>query len=82
MAATIPRLLREQFILYERAGFTVKSFVRASRHYRVEFHEFPDVQFLTANQTDSRSYKNNVARFKRLASAHKEKTHEHRNMES
>lgn len=82
MATTIPRLLREQFLLYERAGFTVKSFVRASRHYRVEFDQFPDPQFLTANQTDPRSYKNNVARFKRLASAHQEKTYEPRDLES
>lgn len=73
MSAAIPRLLREQFILYERAGFTVRSVSRASRHYRVEFNEFPDVQFLTANQTDPRSYKNNVARFKRLAAKAREK---------
>jgi hypothetical protein len=73
MATAVPRLLREQFILYERAGFTVKSVSRASRHYRVEFKEFPDPQFLTANQTDPRSYKNNVARFKRLAAKALEK---------
>jgi hypothetical protein len=81
MAARVPRLLREQFILYERAGFTVKSVVRASRHYRVEFNEFPETQFLTANQTDSRSYKNNVARFKRLASANQEKPHDSSNVD-
>jgi hypothetical protein len=67
MTGRVPRLLREQFALYEREGFSVKSFVRAARHYRVEFKEFPETQFLTANQTDPRSYKNNVARFKRLA---------------
>lgn len=82
MATAVPRLLREQFTLYERWGFTVKSYARAARHYKVEFNEFPDVQFLTANQTDPRSYKNNVARFKRLASAHQEKAHEPRDLES
>ena len=74
MATAVPRLLREQFILYARAGFTLKSVTRATRHYRVEFNEFPEVQFLTSNKTDTRSYKNNVARYKRLASAHQEKT--------
>lgn len=71
--AAIPRLLREQFQLYERAGFTVKSVTRASRHYKVGFVQFPDHQFLTANSTDPRSYKNNVARFKRLASEYQRK---------
>lgn len=70
----VPRVLREQLSIYERAGFTLKSVGRASKHYRVEFNEFPEVQFLTSNTTDIRSYKNNVARFKRLASAHQEKT--------
>ncbi len=73
---TLPRLLREQFKLYERAGFTVKSVVRASRHYRVNFNEFPETQFLTASTTDPRSYKNNLALFKRLASAQQEKHRE------
>ena len=74
--AGLPRLIREQFQLYERAGFTVKSVTRASRHYRVEFNEFPETQFLTASRTDPRSYKNNLAHFRRLASAQQEKNHE------
>lgn len=64
---TLPRRLREQFKMYERAGFTVKEVERASRHYRVVFHEFTQPQFLTANETDARAYKNNVTRFRRLA---------------
>lgn len=72
----LPRLIREQFKLYEREGFTVRTVVRAARHYRVEFNEFPEPQFLTASRTDPRSYKNNVALFKRLASAQQERNHE------
>jgi hypothetical protein len=70
---TLPRLIREQFKLYERAGFTVKSITRASRHYRVNFNQFPEVQYLTPNATDLRSYKNNIALFKRLGRAQQEK---------
>lgn len=64
--ATIPIRLREQIIVYEREGFTVKEVERRSRHYRVIFHEFPQPQMLTANTTDPRAWKNNIARFKRL----------------
>lgn len=74
--AALPRLIREQLQLYERAGITVKSVIRASRHYKVEFNEFPETQFLTASRTDPRSYKNNLAHFKRLANAQQEKNYE------
>lgn len=63
---SVPKLLREQIRQYEREGFTVENISRAARHYKVKFHQFPEPQFLTANTTDFRAYKNNVARFKRL----------------
>lgn len=66
----VPRVLREQLSIYERAGFTPKSITPGSKHFRVEFNEFPQVQTLTKNVTDPRSFKNNLAQFKRLASAH------------
>lgn len=64
---TTPKLLREQLRLYEREGFTVEAVERASKHYKVKFHQLPTPQFLTANNTDWRSYRNNISRMKRLA---------------
>ena len=62
-----PSSLRKQFQLYEREGFTVKSFRPSSRHWKVVFHQFSQAQYLTINGTDVRGIKNNIARFKRLA---------------
>lgn len=74
--STIPNRLREQFKLYQREGFTVKAVERRSKHYRVEFNEFPQAQHVTGSSVDPRAYKNNLAHFKRLASAQQEKSHE------
>lgn len=64
----IPRVLREQVKQYERAGFHVKSVEhRAGSHFKVEFEEFPDPQFLTCNIVESHSIRNNIARFRRCA---------------
>lgn len=68
--ANLPKRLREQIRLYEAEGFTIKEVERASKHYRVTFNEFPTPQFLTANNTDWRGYRNNTTRFKRLRDAH------------
>jgi len=73
MAGRLPKRLVEAFRLYAREGFTVKACERASKHWRVHFNEFPETQFLTANQVDQHAIKNNLARFRRLAAA-KEKT--------
>ena len=57
---------------------------QGGRHYKVWFRQFPEMQIITANEEDPRGIKNNLARFKRLATAYqmKEKTHEPRDMES
>jgi hypothetical protein len=65
-----PKRLMEQFKLYARAGFTVKSVERATRHFKVVFNEFPQPQFLTASSVDQRAYKNNIANYRRLAEEH------------
>ena len=75
MAGRLPKRLAEAFKLYERAGFTVKSVERASKHWKVKFNEFPETQFLTSNDVDQHALKNNLARYKRLA-AKKGSTHE------
>lgn len=61
------KLLRDQLRLYEREGFTVEAIERASRHYKVKFQQVKEPQFLTANNTDWRAYRNNICRLKRLA---------------
>ena len=68
--AQYPKRLLEQFKLYAREGFTVKSVERATRHFKVVFNEFPQVQFLTASSVDARAYKNNVTQYRRLAKEH------------
>lgn len=64
----VPKVLRGQLRHYEAHGFTVVSVEpRAGSHFRVVFAEFSEPQFLTKNGSDPRAWKNNVARFKRLA---------------
>lgn len=59
---------------YEREGFHVVSIEnRSGSHKLVTFAEFPDPQIVTASQSDWRAFKNNIARFRRLAEQHKEK---------
>ena len=64
----VPKNLRKQFKEYESAGFHVIDLEHAAgSHYKVNFAEFPERVVLTVNIVDSRSIKNNIALFKRLA---------------
>lgn len=73
----IPRVFREQFIEYEKAGFHVRR-IEPSKgsHAKVWFEEFPEQQILTKNIGDYRAIKNNIARFRALAARAKEKSNE------
>lgn len=66
----VPRELRKQVDAYVRAGFNPVDIThREGSHYRVVFAEFPEnPQFITKNAGDPRALKNNIARFRRLAS--------------
>lgn len=67
-----PRGLREQFKRYEAEGFHVKSVEpRAGSHFKVEFEEFSEPQFLTINMGDFRAVRNNLSRFRLLAQGKK-----------
>lgn len=69
-----PRNYREQFLVYEKAGFHVER-VEPSRgsHLKVWFKEFSAPQFLTQNMGCAHAIKNNLARFRNLAAQQKEK---------
>jgi hypothetical protein len=67
----VPKMMREQFRAYTRAGFTPVSVeqINAS-HFKVIFAEFSEPQWLTAHVGDPRSIRNNLSRFKRLKEQH------------
>ena len=69
----LPRVYRDQFLAYEKAGFHVKE-IEPSKgsHLRVTFEEFPEVQFLTMHLGCPRALKNNISRFRGLAAKAKE----------
>lgn len=79
--ADIPKRLRKQFAVYRSKGFEVERIEQGSRHYKVWFRQFPQMQTITANEEDPHGLKNNLARYKRLAIAHQEKTHERSDMD-
>lgn len=64
----IPRVFRQQFVEYEKAGFHPVSleFTKGA-HAKVKFAEFPETQLLSKNIGDYRALKNNIARFRALA---------------
>lgn len=65
-----PRILREQVKVYEAAGFHPVAFEpRAGSHWRVQFAEFDEPQFLTTHATEPHAIRNNIARFRRLSQA-------------
>jgi hypothetical protein len=73
----ITQRLRKQVKEYEREGFHVVSIEnRAGSHKLLTFAEFPEPQIVTACQSDWRAFKNNIARFKRLAKQHEERKNE------
>ena len=63
-----PRNYREQFLIYEKAGFHVEC-VEPSKgsHVKVRFKEFSAPQFLTQHTGCAHAIKNNLARFRNLA---------------
>ena len=64
----IPKVLREQIKFYERHGFrVVDAEHREGAHIRLTFAEFPQPQIVTKSKSDWRAWKNNIARYKRLA---------------
>ncbi len=64
----IPRALRKQVAYYAREGFDVVEVeFRSGSHVKLTFAQFSEPQFMSRNPTDSRGWKNNVARFRRLA---------------
>ena len=69
----INQRLRKQIKEYEREGFTVINVEdRAGSHKLITFAEFPEPQIVSDCKSDWRAFKNNIARYRRLASAHKE----------
>lgn len=72
-----PRAYRQQFVEYEKAGFhPVALEPGKGSHVKVRFAEFPEVQMLSKNLGDYRALKNNIARFRALATKAKEKANE------
>ena len=70
----INKRLRKQLKEYEREGFTVVNVEdRAGSHKLLTFAEFPEPQVVSDCKSDWRAFKNNIARYRRLATAHKEK---------
>ena len=60
--------MRKQLMEYERAGFHAISIEdRAGSHKLVRFAEFPEPQIVTDCRSDWRAFKNNIARYRRLA---------------
>ena len=69
----INQRLRKQIKEYEREGFTVINVEdRAGSHKLITFAEFPEPQIVSDCKSDWRAFKNNIARYRRLAAAHKE----------
>ena len=69
-----PRCLHEQLKEYTKAGFhVVKWEARSGAHFKIWFAEFETPQIITKNCNEPRSMKNNIARYKRLAAAQREK---------
>ena len=63
-----PRALRKQLAYYAREGFDVVDIeFRSGSHVKLIFAQFSEPQFVSRNPTDSRGWKNNVARYRRLA---------------
>lgn len=70
----ISQRMRKQVKEYEREGFHVVEIAdRAGSHKLLKFAEFPEPQIVTDCKSDWRAFKNNVARFRRLALAHAER---------
>ena len=73
----IPKRLREQVKAYAREGFHVINIERrAGSHCMLTFAEFPQPQIVTDCKTDPRAIRNNLARYRKLAAAYKEKSNE------
>ena len=63
----IHRALREQAKFYAAKGFHIISATpRAGSHWLAVFAEFPEPQIVTANMSDPRAWRNNVAHYRRL----------------
>lgn len=56
--------------IYLREGFEVERIEQGGRHYKVWYRQFPEMQIVTANEGDIRGIRNNLARYRRLASAY------------
>lgn len=66
--------MRKQMKEYEREGFHVVSVEdRAGSHKLVRFAEFPEAQIVTDCKSDWRAFKNNIARYRRLAREYAER---------
>ena len=66
--------MRKQMKEYEREGFHIISIEdRAGSHKMVTFAEFPEPQIVTDCKSDWRAFKNNIARYRRLAREYAEK---------
>jgi hypothetical protein len=64
-----PKAIRCQLKHYEAHGYTpVEAKPRAGSHWLVRFAEFTQPQIVTACKTDWRGWKNNLARYRKLAS--------------
>jgi hypothetical protein len=69
----INQRLRKQIKEYEREGFHVVDVQdRAGSHKLLTFAEFPAPQIVSDCKSDWRAFKNNIARYRRLATEHKE----------
>lgn len=70
----VSQRMRKQIKEYEREGFHVVSIEdRAGSHKMLTFAEFPEPQIVTDCKSDYRAFKNNIAKYRRLALAHAEK---------
>lgn len=73
----VPKALRKQVKEYIAAGFhPIRIQSGTSSHFKVWFAEFDEMQIVTANLTDPRSIKNNLARYRRLQQEQQEKVNE------
>lgn len=73
----ITQRMRKQIKEYEREGFHVIGIEeRAGSHKLLRFAEFPEPQIVTDCKSDWRAFKNNIARYRRLAKEHQEKQNE------
>lgn len=79
----VSQRMRKQIKEYEREGFHVVSIEdRAGSHKMLTFAEFPEPQIVTDCKSDWRAFKNNIAKYRRLALAHAERAQEHENSTS